>query len=208
MAAGLAYLGMDHFLTRTDTAAHSTVGVNLPNSTTHRSPLSAPLDRASERVTKKPFGIFITPARSPVQPERFSGYHTGTDYEVFPNENDSDVVVRAICGGVVIEKRRAGGYGGVIVTSGILGNQPVTVVYGHLKLASVSLQKGDSVQSGGRIGVLGEAYSGETDGERKHLHVSIHRGTTVNIRGYVNSKSDLEGWIDPDEIRGGVESMK
>src|SRR3989338_10346295 len=45
-----------------------------------------PLDNSSERVTKKPFGKYITPADSPVQPERFSGYHTGADFEVFSNE--------------------------------------------------------------------------------------------------------------------------
>ena len=33
------------------------------------------------RITKKPFGIFITTQNSPVQPERFSGYHTGVDVE-------------------------------------------------------------------------------------------------------------------------------
>jgi hypothetical protein len=39
-------------------------------------PFVAPLDRASGRVTKKPFGIFVTPQNSPVQPERFRGFHT------------------------------------------------------------------------------------------------------------------------------------
>ncbi|PIX90274.1 MAG: hypothetical protein COZ29_00885, partial [Candidatus Moranbacteria bacterium CG_4_10_14_3_um_filter_45_9] len=53
----------------------------------------APLDRASERVTKKPFGILIKKATSPVQQERFSGYHTGTDFETFPDESDIDVSV-------------------------------------------------------------------------------------------------------------------
>lgn len=203
VAAGLAYLGTVHFVARTETPVHADIG-GQPATTIRRSVLSAPLDRASERVTKKPFGIFITPASSPVQPERFSGYHTGTDFEVFPNENDSDVVVRAICDGVVIEKRRAAGYGGVVVTSGVFGNQPVTVVYGHLSLAGVSWQKGDSVQAGDTIGLLGKAYSDETDGERKHLHVSIHRGTAINIRGYVNSRSDLDEWVDPAEITAGL----
>src|SRR3989344_6907506 len=40
-----------------------------------------PVDEFEERITKKPFGIFITPQNSPIKPERFSGYHTGVDVE-------------------------------------------------------------------------------------------------------------------------------
>jgi hypothetical protein len=32
-------------------------------------------------LQKKPFGIYITPENSPVQPENFTGYHTGIDVE-------------------------------------------------------------------------------------------------------------------------------
>lgn len=45
-----------------------------------------PLMGPEERITKKPFGVFVTPQNSPVNPERFRGYHTGTDFEVFENE--------------------------------------------------------------------------------------------------------------------------
>ena len=38
------------------------------------SEFQSPLDRAGERVTKKPFGKFVTPQNSPVQPEKFYGY--------------------------------------------------------------------------------------------------------------------------------------
>lgn len=49
--------------------------------------LNIPLTDAAARITKKPFGIFITPQNSPVQPERFSGFHTGTDFEILPGAN-------------------------------------------------------------------------------------------------------------------------
>lgn len=156
-----------------------------------------PLHRAAERVTKKPFGIHITPTNSPIQPERFSGYHTGADFEIFDDEMKKDVAVRSISNGIVLEKRRAGGYGGVMVVSSRLDEGPVTIVYGHLRLTSIPLERGDSVRIGDRLGVLGDDQSDETDGERKHLHLSIHRGTPVNIRGYVNSPSELQEWIDP-----------
>ncbi|MCX6761228.1 MAG: M23 family metallopeptidase [Candidatus Moranbacteria bacterium] len=159
--------------------------------------LKAPLDRAKERVTKKYFGIFITPASSPVQPERFRGYHTGTDFEIFPEELNTVVPVQAICDGKLILKKSASGYGGVAVQSCNLDNQPVTVVYGHLKLTSIAKSIGDNLSAGDTLGQLGAAYSPETDGERKHLHLSIHKGSAINILGYVQNKSALSDWVDP-----------
>ncbi|MDP1845177.1 MAG: hypothetical protein Q8L09_00330 [Candidatus Moranbacteria bacterium] len=44
---------------------------------------------------------------------------------------------------------------------------------------------------------MGKAYGAETDGERKHLHLGIHKGAGVNILGYVQSKAELSGWLDP-----------
>lgn len=157
----------------------------------------APLDRISERVTKKPFGIYITPATSPVQPERFRGYHTGTDFEIFSEELNIDISIKAVCSGKLLLKKYVSGYGGVAVESCELENNPITVIYGHLKLSSISLEEGNLINVGDAIGILGKANSAETDGERKHLHLGFHKGEEVNIWGYVNSKSDLSSWLDP-----------
>lgn len=158
---------------------------------------TAPLDQSSERVTKKPFGLRIDRTTSPVQPERFSGYHTGTDFETFPSEAMTEVAVRAICSGDVMAKRSASGYGGILVTSCVIDNEPVTVVYGHLRLSSISLRVGERVEATEQIGVLGTGGSSETDGERKHLHLGIHRGTEMNVAGYVADTGRLAEWIDP-----------
>ena len=137
----------------------------------------------------------MTPDNSPVQPERFSGYHTAVDFEVFDDEKE--VEVRAFCGGPIREKRTADGYGGVIVQACLLGDQPVIVVYGHLKITSVNAKVGEYVAPGDALGVLGSAFSSETDGERKHLHFGIHKGTRIDLRGYVESKTELDQWFDP-----------
>jgi murein DD-endopeptidase MepM/ murein hydrolase activator NlpD len=158
---------------------------------------SVPIDRASERVTKKPFGISIDPKTSPIQPEKFQGYHTGTDFETFPEEQSIDVSIKAVCPGTIIAKRHATGYGGVVVESCELVGQSVTVVYGHLALGSVSIKNGDKVEQGDVIGLLGAGYSADTDGERKHLHLGIHKGSAINILGYVADKQTLSDWIDP-----------
>jgi len=158
--------------------------------------LSHPLSNALERVTKKPFGVYITKQNSPVQPERFSGYHTGVDFETTPDEQKTDVAVYAVCEGKLAMKKQATGYGGVAVQSCMLDGKAVTIVYGHVRLASILQNVGETLKAGQTFAVLGNGYSTETDGERKHLHLGIHAGFSVSILGYVQSKSVLSQWLD------------
>ncbi len=159
-----------------------------------------PLNRALERITKKPFALFVTPQNSPVSPEIFTGYHTGVDFEAFANEAETDVVVKAICDGKLLQKRTATGYGGFAVQSCTIDGQAVTVVYGHLKLSSIAQEVGAELKRGDMIGVLGKGYSDETSNERKHLHLGIHKGSAVDIRGYVQKESELSGWINFQDL--------
>lgn len=159
-----------------------------------------PVDKPQQRVTKKPFGIHITPETSPVQPERFTGFHTGADYEIFPGEENKEVAVTAICGGALVGAQTASGYGGVVVQECLLGDEPVTVVYGHVRLASVAVKRGDYLRPGQKIAVLGTGQSAETDGQRKHLHLGIHKGRTIDIRGYVQNQNELSSWLDPANL--------
>jgi murein DD-endopeptidase MepM/ murein hydrolase activator NlpD len=167
-----------------------------PSANVENNPISLPAQSA-ERVIKKPFGILINPKTSPVQPEHFQGYHTGTDFETFPSEATIDVPVHAICDGPLLVKRTASGYGGVAVESCTLDNQVVTVIYGHLRLSSIGASIGATLKEGDILGVLGTGYSQETAGERKHLHIGIHKGEAANILGYATSKQALNQWIDP-----------
>ncbi len=159
-------------------------------------PFSAPLDKSEERVIKKFFGTFVTPQKSPIQPERFKGYHTGVDFETFPDEHTTEVAVRAICSGIIVRRAWVSGYGGMVVQSCNLDTQPITVVYGHLNVLSVLKKQGIYITAGDQIGTLGKGFSKETDGERKHLHISIHKGSGSDIRGYVQKKSELDAWVD------------
>jgi murein DD-endopeptidase MepM/ murein hydrolase activator NlpD len=181
-------------------AQSSNQNVNVPvatNTHTTVSEYAAPLDRPTERITKKPFGIHITPATSPIQPERFSGYHTAVDFEIFSGEENAVVIVKAFCSGEVVYKKWVSGYGGLFIQQCTVAGQAVTVLYGHLKLSSITAAVGDSLQAGDIIGELGQAGSHDTDGERKHLHFGLHKGTTINVRGYANNESDLNNWLDP-----------
>ena len=156
-----------------------------------------PIEGALKKITKKPFGIYITAKNSPVQPEKFQGFHTGADLEINLNELNSDVPVLALCDGKFLAARNVGGYGGVLVQSCLLDGSDVTVIYGHIRLSDVTLKIGQQIKAGDFLANLGDAYSAQTDGERKHLHLGIHLGNTINILGYVQDKAQLSGWIDP-----------
>ena len=158
--------------------------------------ITPPLSRAGERVTKKPFGMYITPTTSPVSPERFRGYHNGVDFEVFEEELHIDVPVYSICSGEILRKQYISGYGGVLVQTCSINEENWYILYGHLDLANTSVTVGDHVQMGDQMSILGNPYSTETDGERKHLHLGIYTGNEIDFRGYVSTQSELNAWID------------
>ncbi len=159
--------------------------------------LAYPIADFPARVTLKPFAIYITPATSPVQPERFTGYHCGADAETTTEETDTEIPVVAIADGTVVLARSATGYGGVLVLQVTIEDETYTALYGHLNIDSFTVQVGDTVTVGQELALLGAPYSTETDGERKHLHFGLHPGTAIDIHGYVQSEAELENWIDP-----------
>lgn len=181
------------------TASASNTPSSTPDATASpvRTDVVLPIKDFYARITKKPFGIYITPQTSPVQPERFTGYHTGTDIEY--TDTSGDVQVYAIAGGVVLQSQTASGYGGVMVFRFTVDNKPVVALYGHLRATSM-LPAGSKVTVGEQVAVLGTGFSTETDGERRHLHFSIRADNTVSLLGYVQNKADLSGWIDPAEF--------
>ena len=156
-----------------------------------------PLSGDLSRVTQKPFGIYITPATSPVQPEKFTGYHTGIDFETTIIEQKIDTEISSVCTGKVRFRSWVKGYGGVLIQECTLNGETVTVLYGHLNIDSITLRSGDALMKGTLIGILGKGESTETDGERKHLHLGVHRGSVLDFRGYVSSEAQLNQWINP-----------
>jgi len=76
-----------------------------------------------------------------------------------------------------------------------INNEDLYILYGHLNPASL-IPKNSEVKKGQQIAVLGKGYTEETDGERKHLHFSIHKGS-LDLRGYVQYQDKLSGWYNP-----------
>ena len=155
-----------------------------------------PIDDAEGRVTKKPFGLKIEPGLSPVPNDRFAGYHVGVDFETTEAESDADVPIYAICDGKLLFKEFARGYGGLAAQECVLNETNVTVLYGHLSLSSIGATAGDALVQGERIGVLGTGFSAETDGVRKHLHLGVHPGSGIDIRGYVQTEAETIQWLN------------
>lgn len=158
--------------------------------------ISSPITNFSSRVTKKGFGVFVTPENSLIKPELFQGYHTGADAEVSAEEENADVPVFAIADGEVVSSQVTPGYGGVVVIQHNIDNRQLLAIYGHLDPKNLVFQ-GKKIAKGERIGILGRGNSKETDFERKHLHFGLYTGSKVDLRGYVENKGELEFWLDP-----------
>jgi murein DD-endopeptidase MepM/ murein hydrolase activator NlpD len=151
-----------------------------------------PIAEFEKRITKKTFGDYITPETSAVQPERFSGWHTGVDVEY--DDSNEEVAVLAVCDGEVVLSRWVSGYGGTVVIKCVIDNNDYYVLYGHLDLDGIIKTK--EVNKNDQIGILGDGYSNETDDERKHLHFSIHKDS-LDLRGYAQNENELDGWANP-----------
>jgi len=154
----------------------------------------APIAEFKQRITKKFFGTYITPATSPIQLERFTGYHTGVDVEY--TDTNGGIPVYAFADGTVVRASTVSGYGGVLVIQHTVDGQALLSLSGHLNVKSLPAV-GTKVKAGEQVGVLGKGNTAETDFERTHLHFAIIKGTTVTYRGYTTSKAGLSPWLDP-----------
>ncbi len=162
--------------------------------------VSEPIDNPVSRITKKLFGTYVTPAKSLVQPEKFTGFHTGTDFEATISEANTPIPTKAICDGTVRYKGIVDGYGGVVILGCTISEQVVTVLYGHVDVTSATFSNGDTVVRGDFVANLGAGYSTQTAGERKHLHLGIHIGSGIECRGYVQNQRELAGWLNYQDL--------
>lgn len=163
-------------------------------------PLAWPISRGEEREKKLTFGLFVTPdpENNPIDPpERFTGYHTALDLEIFPEEESQDVPILAACDGKILQADVVSGYGGVIIQSCMIEGADATVLYGHLDYHRFLKSPEQEVKKGEQIGFLGESKSDESGMTRKHLHFGVHKGQEIEVKGYAEIESELENFLDP-----------
>lgn len=157
-----------------------------------------PINDFDNRIKYRWFGKYVDGTDTiPDCGAIFVGYHNADDLEVTSAEKSIDMPVYAVADGIIRQVSNVSGYGGLLVMGANIQGQDVTINYGHVRLSSITLKSGDTVKAGQKLGVLGTGCSAETAGERKHLHFAIHKGTTVNVRGYLPNQSELNDWIDP-----------
>ncbi len=161
-----------------------------------------PIRDAALRATPLHFGVKVTPnpENNPITPpERFEGYHVGEDFEISKEELNIDVPIFALCRGKVLFSGFAEGYGGLVVQQCTLQGKAVTVMYGHLTLEGLPKVK-TTLRPGDKISVLAPANSHDSDGNRKHLHLGISNGTTIDMRGYVQTEAEMAEFLDPAKV--------
>lgn len=159
--------------------------------------IEAPSADWKNRITKKPFGLYVTPKNSPVSPEKFSGYHTAIDVEY--DDITTEVPVYAISDGIVKRSGTVSGYGGLVALTQTINGKTYLAIYGHLNPANLP-KTGAEIKKGQQLGILGDGYTLQTSGERKHLHFGLYTGSDINVAGYVSEQSHLSAWVDPEKI--------
>ncbi len=149
-----------------------------------------PVEEYAARRTSKTFGEYIQ--------DRFRGYHVGDDVEFV--DVAAEVPVVAIAEGSVEEVEWVSGYGGLIRMKHTIENDTVTALYGHVDLKSAEVEVGDSVKIGQFLANLGDHESQETDGERKHLHFGLYRGSERRMDGYEATPEAVSTWLNPQDF--------
>ena len=105
-----------------------------------------PMDKYYERQSLKGFEQLIDNnfyiGKENLFPfNRFYGYHSGIDLEVFSDEIDENVPIYALSSGTITFIGTLSGYGGVILEK--LDNENASALYGHVKIQNLSFQKPD-----------------------------------------------------------------
>lgn len=188
------YLGLSRQSDKSLPSDSSNNSQNQPPPTKEQSELVPPIAEFKPRITKKTFGTYVTPQNSPVSPERFTGYHTAVDVEY--GDVAGDVPIYAINDGQIVLSKIASGYGGVFILQTTIQGQAHSVLYGHIRPSTLP-QADNIVKRGDQLGLLGTGYTSETDNERKHLHFAILSNDRINLLGYVQTKTELSGWLNP-----------
>lgn len=172
-------------------------------------PVQIPVENYYERQTLKGFGALTDRAFHEAHREQFpnngfknqfTGYHAAVDVEFTDAASAGrPVAVNAVADGTVVYVGSIDGYGGLIIIRHD-GPDPVTSLYGHLRLSDRTVQTGQRVATGHRLAYLGESFTADTSGARKHLHFGIHRGGAVDVQGYEPTVARLRAeWLDPNE---------
>ena len=131
---------------------------------------------------------------------QFTGYHAGTDIDFHdPADLTRPVAVKAVADGEVVHVGSIAGYGGLVILRHTTP-ESVTSLYGHVRLSNAAVKVGQRVRAGERLAYLGDQFSADTSGARKHLHFGIHKGAALDVEGHEPSIEQLNAeWYNPND---------
>lgn len=181
----------------------------IPPKEAPRAALVPPMDNFNGRVTLNAFGN--QPSRMRLDEAQYTdlvcasgkhypGFHTAVDLEVTLEERNKPVSVYSIADGTVRQAWFVNGYGGLMVIEYNINGQAYTAYYGHMDVSTFTVKSGDRVKAGQKLALLASACTDANGHTRKHLHFGLHKGKDVVVAGYVDTKKELDNWIDPREI--------
>ncbi|MFA4937122.1 MAG: M23 family metallopeptidase [Patescibacteria group bacterium] len=150
-----------------------------------------PIANYATNRTKQVFGQYVT------EPEL--GYNTSDDIEVDASQK-GDISVMAVADGEIIYKKWTTNYGGLVVIKHFIDQSELKTIYGHLRLASIAKNTGDTIAKGEIIGMLGADYSYDTDNQHRHLHFGIYQGSDINLSVEVSKPEQLVNWLNPTDF--------
>ena len=161
-----------------------------------------PMTRYEKRLTVRWYGKDVRAEEAATLPcaDPFVGFHTADDLEVKSDELALPLSVFAMADGTVRQVDHVNGYGGLIVLEHLLNGETVTTYYGHIDTGTTTLEEGDPVSAGEKIAELADHCSADSSNERKHLHFGIHNDADIDVRGYVQTKEELSGWVNPKDF--------
>lgn len=158
-----------------------------------------PINNYSNRLNFRRFGQLVKPedSESLICGRPFEGFHTGDDLEISGSEVNQEIPVFSIADGQVLSISKVDGYGGLLIIGYQLNNQTITAYYGHINLKTVKVKENEVVVPGQLLAYLGDQCSQQSGFERKHLHFSLHKGSEIDLLGYITDSSQLKDWLNP-----------
>ena len=152
-----------------------------------------PLKGEKVRLTS-PFGYRLDPFGSGKKLR-----HQGVDLATTPNTN---VEVMASAKGTVQRAEVIGSYGYTVIIRHAINGKIMDSLYAHLKANSIKVKKGQVVEQGQTIGIMGNTGSSTAP----HLHFEIHNGIWKS--GQPNAINPMS-WIRlEDNVPNRVENPK
>ncbi|WP_342661603.1 hypothetical protein Rruber_05405 (plasmid) [Rhodococcus ruber] len=147
----------------------------------------------------------IRPPTAPGTAQLTSGFgpRWGTDHRGIDLAGPIGTPIYAALDGIVVDTGPASGFGTWIVIDSLVGDQPVSTVYGHMYPDGVRVRKGQRVTAGEHIAEIGN--DGQSTGP--HLHFEYWDGGRLQGGTPLDPLTKLSGALAPSGSSGDTAAL-